>query len=135
MRKLKKICRIIIIISFFITVFDIPSYAFIFQLPSVVLPGEAQEIQAIGSTVRIKGLTEQVNKLTINGRDSIIEKDGSFEEEIIIPLGETEITIIVEDPNGKTKTYQQKTGSYHFIGGCCHRYFGKFYWVFCISSF
>ena len=90
-----------------LTLINSSAYAFKFSLPAVI-PGESQRIPAIGSTVKIKGITNQDNKLTINGRAIPIQKDGSFEEEIIIPLGETEIVITVKDPQGNTKTYTKK---------------------------
>jgi len=95
-----------------------PSYSFSlpFSLP-LVLPGESQDFTLIGSTVKIKGLTNQDNKLTVNGRGVTIQKDGTFNEEIIVPLGDTEILVAVEDPKGNTKVYRRtiKAKENHFF--------------------
>lgn len=115
-----KISRAIILILTLISPHLIVSPSYSFSLPfsiPPVLPGEVQEIDIVGSTVRIKGLTNQNNKLTINGRSVPIQKDGSFQKEIIIPLGETEIVVRVEDPQGNTKTYKKeiKAKENHFF--------------------
>ena len=101
-------------ISFFVFIFLsspvlYPSYAlgWSLSLPKP-LPGENQTIPISGSTVRIKGLTNQANKVTLNGRELIIRQDGAFLEDIIIPIGETELTIQVTDPQEKTNTYVKK---------------------------
>ena len=86
-----------------------PSYAlgWSFSLPKP-LPGENQTIPIAGSTVRIKGLTNQANKVTLNGRELLIHPDGSFLEDTIIPIGETELTVQVTNPEGKTSQYVKK---------------------------
>lgn len=73
-----------------------------------ILPGENQQIYIVGSTVNIKGITDQTNKLIINKRELSVEKDGSFSEEIIIPLGSTEIEVSVIDKQGNVKSYKKK---------------------------
>lgn len=73
-----------------------------------ILPGESQNIQIIGSTVNVKGITDQDNSLTVNGRSVMIQKDGSFLDDIIIPLGDTEIIVKVTDKSGKEKAYTKK---------------------------
>ncbi len=78
-----------------------------FSLPKP-LPGENMSIPISGSTVRIKGLTHQANKVTLNGREVRIQPDGSFAEEIIIPIGETELAVQVSDPQGKIRQYAKK---------------------------
>ena len=83
------------------------SYASVFTLPNI-LPGESQEIQVLGSTVNIKGLTDQDNLLSVNGRAVAIQKDGSFKDDVIIPLGDTEIQVAVTDKSGKVKIYTKK---------------------------
>ena len=72
------------------------------------MPGENQSIPIAGSTVKIKGLTDQANKTFINGREISVQPDGSFYDEIIIPLGETEISLEVKDPKDNVKTYSKK---------------------------
>ncbi len=59
----------------------------------------------MGSTVIIKGLTAQANQCFINGRQTPIQKDGTFYEEVIVPLGQTEIAIEVKDPDGRSNRY------------------------------
>lgn len=78
-----------------------------FSVP-IVLPGESQNISIVGSTVNIKGITDQGNIVKINGREVDIEKDGSFRDDILIPLGDTEIQIIVTDNEGRIATYTKK---------------------------
>src|SRR5687767_4856173 len=68
----------------------------VFALPAPV-PGENQLIDISGSTVRIKGVTEQTNRAFVNGREIKIEKDGSFNEEVVVPLGETSVTVEIKD--------------------------------------
>ncbi|MBI4394560.1 MAG: hypothetical protein HY583_00025 [Candidatus Omnitrophica bacterium] len=78
-----------------------------FSIPNPI-PGESQSISIAGSTVKIKGLTHQANKCFLNGREVLIQPDGAFYEETIIPLGETELTILVVDPEGRTARYSKK---------------------------
>ncbi|MDD5422262.1 MAG: hypothetical protein PHT32_02410 [Candidatus Omnitrophica bacterium] len=78
-----------------------------FSIPKV-LPGESQEIQLLGSTVNIKGITDQDNVLRVNGRNIIIQKDGSFQDDVLIPLGDTEIQVTATNKDGKVKTYAKK---------------------------
>ncbi|UCD55256.1 MAG: hypothetical protein JSV93_00220 [Candidatus Omnitrophota bacterium] len=115
-RIVNKACYVFFILAFLLTILDSSAYAFTLYLPGV-LPGESQYIQTIGSTVIIKGITNQDNKLAINDKEVNIQKDGSFQEDVIIPLGETEITVIVEDPKGKIKTYKKtiKAKEDHFF--------------------
>jgi len=81
--------------------------SFAFTLPEVT-PGQYQGISILGSTVKIKGLVDQASKVLINQREISLIKDGSFYEEVIIPIGSSEITVTVTDKDGKTKTYTKK---------------------------
>lgn len=85
----------------------LPREALAFSIPAPI-PGETQGIEIKGSTVLIKGLTNQVNKATINGRRVLIQPDGAFYQDIIIPLGETEIVVAVEAPEGQRAEYRKK---------------------------
>jgi hypothetical protein len=78
-----------------------------FSLPKPI-PGESQSISISGSTVRIKGLTNQDNILTLNGREIPVQPDGSFTEDVIIPLGETELIVKATTPDGKSSQYAKK---------------------------
>ncbi|MBI4358302.1 MAG: hypothetical protein HY584_03300 [Candidatus Omnitrophica bacterium] len=78
-------------------------YAFAFSIPKPI-SGESQSIPIVGSCVKIKGLTNQTNQCFINGREVFIAPDGSFYEEILIPLGETEIKVEVRNKEGLSKT-------------------------------
>ena len=53
----------------------IPCFAFSFPVP---VPGENQSIAVSGSTVQIKGFTDQGNKAFVNGREMSVGKDGVF---------------------------------------------------------
>lgn len=107
-RESKPHLLVLLFISSLISVCVITeAYAYTFSYPTI-LPGESQNIQVVGSTVNIKGITNQDNTLTINGRHVTIQKDGSFHEDIIIPLGDTEIIITVLDKRSEGKTYTKK---------------------------
>lgn len=91
-----------------------------FSFSPSVLPGASQQISILGSTVKIKGLTDQTNKVLINGWEIPIQKDGSFQEEVIIPLGETEVAVTVIDNQGNSKTCKKKIlakEKYFFLAG------------------
>lgn len=81
-----------------------PSFAFSIPEP---IPGENQSIGVFGSTVKIKGLTDQANKVFANGREISIQKDGSFYEEIIVPVGQTEVVLEAVDPRGVRNRYSK----------------------------
>ena len=89
-----------------------PGYTFNFSLPKLSLPkplpGEGQSISIVGSTVKIKGLTHQANQVFINSREIPVQKDGSFLEEVIIPLGETEMVVETKDKEGRVKSATKK---------------------------
>lgn len=117
--KLPSIRKVVIgpLFLTFLAVHPWPVHALSLPKP---IPGEAQAISISGSTVKIKGLTHQTNKVLINGRESLVGPDGSFYEELIIPLGETEVKIIVTDPSGNEKVYAKKikaTENYLFAAG------------------
>ena len=71
------------------------------------LPGESHSIPIAGSTVNIKALTDQSNKAYLNGREVPVQKDGSIVEQIIVPIGKTEITLEVVDPAGRRNHYSK----------------------------
>ena len=77
-----------------------------FSIPTP-LPGENQSINISGSTVKIKGITNQANVAWINGRETPIQKDGSFYEEVLVPLGQTEILVEVKEPGGRVNRYSK----------------------------
>src|SRR3989338_6497493 len=76
------------------------------QMPAP-LPGESHSIPIAGSTVNIKALTDQSNKAYLNGREVPVQKDGSIVEQIIVPIGKTEITLEVVDPAGLRNHYSK----------------------------
>src|SRR3989338_6820248 len=97
-------------ISFLIIVFisgvcSLQAYAS-FSIPAP-LPGENQSINISGSTVKVKGLTNQANTAWINGRETPVQQDGSFYEEVLVPLGQTEILVEVKDPAGRVNRYSK----------------------------
>lgn len=100
-----KLTRAAILLAFIVNQTQ-PVYAFGFSIPAP-LPGENQSIDIAGSTVRVKGLTNQANKVFINKREAVIQKDGSFTEDIIIPLGDTEMTVEAVAPDGTVKSYKK----------------------------
>lgn len=73
-----------------------------------VLPQGTQSIALLGSTVTVKGITDQTNRVFLNSREIKVEKDGSFQADIIIPLGETEMIVAVADKEGKIREYSKK---------------------------
>ena len=116
MKNKNVIVLFLFLISFYLIVSPSSSFPSSFSLPPV-LPGETQQINILGNIVKIKGLTDQANTLTINGKIVPIQMDGSFQEDIIIPLGETEILVTVEDTQGNTKVYKKtvKAKKDHFF--------------------
>jgi len=97
-----------ILLLFFISGFLSPRLISAATIFPAVVPQENQSIVIAGSTVIIKGITDQANKLLINRRETAVGKDGSFNEEVIIPLGATEIEVAVIDKEGNVKTYKKK---------------------------
>ncbi len=81
-------------------------FAASFSFPSV-LPGENQSINIVGSTVKIKGLTDQANSVFVNGRQVSVQRDGTFSEDMIIPLGSTDVTVEAIDPKGAKSSYHK----------------------------
>ncbi|MBI1978303.1 MAG: hypothetical protein HYS55_06080 [Candidatus Omnitrophica bacterium] len=102
---MRGIWRLIVVFLSFLLIFPNSSYSFSLPKP---FPGENQSISIVGSTVRIKGLTSQRNKASINGQEVLIQPDGSFNEEVIIPLGEVEIVVRVVNPEGEANQYIKK---------------------------
>ena len=103
----KKIALIALITFIMHGIFPSQAIAmFGFTMPEVI-PGETQGISVVGSTVLVKGLTHQSNQAFINGREVKIQSDGSFLEQLIIPLGETEVIVAVEDSEGLRKEYRK----------------------------
>lgn len=51
------------------------------------LAGEAQAVAIAGSTVFVKGLTHQTNKVFVDGREVEVSPDGSFEARSSYRLG------------------------------------------------
>ncbi len=77
-----------------------------FHIPTPI-PGENQSIEILGSTVKVKGLTNQANTAWINHRETPVQKDGSFYEEVLVPIGQTEIVVEVKDSDGHVSHYSK----------------------------
>ena len=77
-----------------------------FRIPAPI-PGENQSIKISGSTVKIKGLTHQANRAWINSRETPVQKDGSFYEEVVVPIGQTEIVVEVKGADGGVSRYSK----------------------------
>ena len=79
---LKKLIYLVIFINFFTAATaDLPAQAAFF-IPEPI-PGENQSIEIFGSTVKIKGLTDQANTAWINDRQIPIQKDGSDRKSVV----------------------------------------------------
>ena len=105
-----------------------------FAIPRPI-PGENQSIPIVGSTVKIKGLTDQTNQVFISGRQSEVGQDGGFYEEIIVPLGLTEILIEVRDPQGLVNRYSKNITAkenHYFLAGIAD---GTLNWVDASENF
>ncbi len=111
----KKLYFLILLFSFVLA----RSNANAFLIPEP-LPGENQSIEVFGSTIKIKGLTDQSNTAWVNGRQIAVQKDGSFYEEVIVPTGQTEIILEVKDPDGNINRYSKPfkiEENYTFLAG------------------
>lgn|GEM_PF-6199472 len=117
--NVKRFFSLCLVIVYFQSIFVSDLHALQFSIPQPT-PSENQSIPIIGSGVHVKGLTHQTNKIFINARETPVQRDGTFQDEILIPLGETEIVVEEQGPEGARKVYKKKINAqenHFFLAG------------------
>lgn len=56
------------------------------------------------SSITIEGIAKHAKKLSVNGRDILIDTEGNFIDEVMLSPGINRITLVAEDIRGKTHT-------------------------------
>lgn len=92
---------IIIIIIVFVVGYLIYQLDFLIAAPMLSLEYPSEDISINRSSIEISGLTDYTAKLTLNGQQIFVEKDGRFRQEINLSPGVNTLKIESENRFGK----------------------------------
>ena len=70
-------------------------------------PADGQEIKGGDKKIKVSGITDSLNTITINGQTVIVSSDGGFSSEVQLNEGDNAITIISSNPTGSTTKIQR----------------------------
>ncbi|HXQ69468.1 MAG TPA: Ig-like domain-containing protein, partial [Pyrinomonadaceae bacterium] len=59
-----------------------------------------------GNLYLVRGRAEPGTTIRVSGRETIVNPDGSFQIQLIIPAGTREVTVEAQDPQGNSSQYK-----------------------------
>lgn len=69
--------------------------------PQITLQPDTYD--GVSATVLLHGTAENIVSLTLNGRAIYTDDQGNFDEELVLPVGYTVITLTAEDRYGRVR--------------------------------